>query len=375
MRDTSQKWRMLLGRFAQKELGSILSTQDQKRDQSLGYLYDREYQKRGIKLDADSSRAGSNDPSEPKALRWLDEAQTLFPRRVFEKIEKDAIERFQLQELLQDSKRLEKITPSTNLLGVLLREQERAEGALKSQLRHIAQNVIDALLERLKTRIQPSFSGRRNRRSSTSHRCAANFNMSKTIRRNLKNWQHDHKLMILEEVHFFARQKRHLDWNIVIAVDQSGSMQTSLIYAALCAAIFAGIPGIKVNLVLFDTSVVDLSGQVEDPLGVLLSVHLGGGTDIGQAVEYCETLITQPSRTIFVLVSDFYEGAHPRPLLNAISRMNSSEVKMLGIAALDDSGTAIYEPRIAQKLANIGMNVAALTPDALAEWVAEAVSQ
>jgi Mg-chelatase subunit ChlD len=140
------------------------------------------------------------------------------------------------------------------------------------------------------------------------------------------------------------------------------------------AAILAGLPSVSVRLVVFDTAVVDLSGEVADPVSVLMSVQLGGGTDIGRAVAYCEQQITQPSRTVFVLLSDFCEGASPTPLMAAMRRMASARVTLLGLAALDDQATPDYDRAIAQRLADAGMKVAALTPDRFAEWIAEVIS-
>lgn len=178
-------------------------------------------------------------------------------------------------------------------------------------------------------------------------------------------------MLLADKLRFSARQKRHLDWTVIHCVDQSGSMTDSLIFSALTAAILGGLPGISVKMVLFDTSVVDVSEQLDEPLDLLLSVQLGGGTDIGKAVSYCEGLVEQPERIVFALVSDFCEGGRPRRLLAAIARLSEARVRLLGIAALDDRGVADYDREMAEQLAGIGMEVAALTPDAFADWLAE----
>ncbi len=176
--------------------------------------------------------------------------------------------------------------------------------------------------------------------------------------------------IVAERLHFTGRSRRQLPWTIILCVDQSGSMLGSVIYAAVMAAILAALPSVDVRLVVFDTSVVDLSREVADPVSVLMSVQLGGGTDIGRAVAYCEQLITQPSRSIFVLLSDFCEGGSVAPMIAAVQRMASAQVTLIGLAALDDQAATDYDRATAQRLADAGMKIAALTPDRFAEWIA-----
>ena len=178
-------------------------------------------------------------------------------------------------------------------------------------------------------------------------------------------------ILLSERPLFNARVKRHLPWDVILCVDQSGSMLDSVIYSAVLAGIMASLPAVRVKLVLFDTSVVDLTHLAHDPVEVLLTVQLGGGTDIGRALRYCETLVDQPQRTVLVLISDFEEGAPPLHLLAAVKRLAESRVSLLGLAALDDAATPIYDRLMAQRLADRGMQIAALTPPHFAEWLAE----
>ena len=168
-----------------------------------------------------------------------------------------------------------------------------------------------------------------------------------------------------------SRERRKLPWRIILCVDQSGSMTDSVIHSAVMAAILCGLPGVRVSMVLFDTSILDVSDRLTDPLETLLSVQLGGGTDIGRAVAYCEGLVEDPKRTALVLVTDFYEGASPRALYAAAARLAEAQVRMIGLAALDDGGSAEFDAAVAGRLAQIGMNIGAMTPDRLAEWLAE----
>lgn len=373
MRDAQSRWRLILGRYSEKQLGQCLSKGDGERDQALDYLYGREYAKRGIKS-GKSPKGASLDPTQIKALDWLTRSEKLFPESVFEKLKTEALDRYQLTDLLKDPKTLEGAEASPALLRTLLSFRDRADPQLQAEIRRIAQGIIDELLQRLKTRLMRSMSGRRNRHQRSPMKSAANFDAQATIRQNLHQWDNDRRQIVADRLRFMARQKRHLDWTIILCVDQSGSMTDSLIFSALIAAVLTGLPGVQVKMVLFDTTVVDVTGELDDPLSLLLSVQLGGGTDIGQAVTYCEDLVTTPTRTVFALVSDFMEGGSPRALLAAIARLSEQRVRMAGIAALDDTGRADFDRAMAAKLAALGMDVAAMSPDHFADWLAEVMA-
>jgi len=179
---------------------------------------------------------------------------------------------------------------------------------------------------------------------------------------------------VVEEVLFFSRIQRRLPWRIILCVDQSGSMASSVIYSAVMGGILSGLPLIDVKLIVFDTSVVDLSSHVDDPVELLMSVQLRGGTNIGQAMQYCEQLVEDPHRSIVVLISDFYEGATPRALISSCKRLREGGVKLLGLAALDETANAGYDVEMAEMLSAVGMDIAALTPKHFAEWLAKTIS-
>jgi Mg-chelatase subunit ChlD len=151
-------------------------------------------------------------------------------------------------------------------------------------------------------------------------------------------------------------------------------MAGSVIYSAVMAGILSGLPLINVKLVVFDTSVVDLSDHIDDPVELLMSVQLGGGTNIGQAMRYCEQLVEDPHRTIVVLISDFCEGAGPAQLLASCRRFSEGGTKLLGLAALDENANPSYDTHMAEMLAAVGMDIAALTPKHFAEWLAKIIS-
>lgn len=364
---------MLLGKYAQQQFGDCLSSADRRRDAALDYLYSREYQQRGIKPASVGGGAGSLEPTQLHALDWLAEVRDLFPNTVFEVLQTEAIERYQLADLLKDPQVWAHLAPDASLLRTLLTYQDRADPAMQAELRRMAKKIIDEILQRLRAKVVRAMSGRRNRHQRSPMQASANFDARATVRANLETWDGERKRLLADQLVFMSRQKRHLDWTVVLCVDQSGSMTESLIFSALMAAVLTGLPGVRVKMVLFDTSVVDVTHQLDDPLALLLSVQLGGGTDIGKALSYCETLLEQPSRTILALVSDFYEGAGPRPLLASVARLNEARVRMLGIAALDESGRADFNRHIAEQLAALGMQVGAMTPENFAGWLAEVV--
>jgi Mg-chelatase subunit ChlD len=244
---------------------------------------------------------------------------------------------------------------------------------MQDTIRQLARRVIDDIMRRLKPRVETALSGTRNRFAHSPVKNLRNFDWQRTIRENLKNYDTERKVLVADRLRFFARSRRKFPWSVVLCVDQSGSMVSSVIYSAVMASIIAGLPSIKLHLVVFDTSVVDLSNQLDDPVEILMSVQLGGGTDIGRAVTYCEQLINQPTRTVFVLVSDFYEGASPARLITAVKRLAEARVTLLGLAALDDRAIPDYDHNLAGRLADAGMKIAALTPEHFADWLAEVI--
>jgi Mg-chelatase subunit ChlD len=364
-----RRWRLVLGRFSDEALRNPLSGLDESMDRALDHVYGRAYAERGLRFKGPKGR-GTLDPSQLTLPAWLGEARRLFPASVFETIQGHALDRFGMTELLNDAEVLRTLEPNVDLLKALVAFKGRANPAMLGTIRQVARRVVDELMKRFKTSLARAMSGVRQRAQSTQRRSATDFDWRRTIRTNLKNWDSDRQMIVAERLKFAARGRRRLPWSIILCVDQSGSMLTSVIYAAVMAAILTALPSVSVKLVMFDTSVVDLTDRSSDPLDVMMSVQLGGGTDIGQALDYCETLVRQPTRTILVLVSDLCEGGAPGRMISAIRRLAEARVTLLGLAALDDDGQAVFDRGIAQKAASAGMRVAALTPDRFAEWIA-----
>ena len=373
---TLARWRLVLGQYAKDQINVGMSVEQQRIENALDFLYSREYLGRGVRDDQDrpGGREGTLDPSQLTVPRWLSEIRELFPKETVAVIEKHALDRYGLTELVADPEILRRLEPNFDLLKMLLTFRGHLKGEVLNEARRIIRNVVDEIKQRLVAEVRRAFSGRRNRFRHSNVKIAQNLDWRGTIRKNLKNFDTRRKQMAVDRVLFFSRIQRRLPWRIILCIDQSGSMAGSVIYSAVMAGILSGLPLIDVKVVVFDTSVVDLSDRVDDPVEILMSVQLGGGTNIGQAMRYCEQLMEDPHRTIMVLVSDFCEGAAPNQMLASCHRFREAGAKLLGLAALDENANPSYDVRMAEMLASVGMDIAALTPKHFAEWLAKTIS-
>jgi Mg-chelatase subunit ChlD len=373
---TLARWRLVLGQYAKDQLVVGLTHEQQRIENALDFLYSREYQGRGVRGEQDRKgpRSAGLDPSQLTVPRWLSEVRELFPKETVAVIEKHALDRYGLTELVTDPEILKRLEPNFDLLKMLLTYRGHLKGEVLNEARRVIRKVVDEIKQRLTTEVRRAFSGRRNRFRHSNVKTAQNLDWRGTIRKNLKNFDTRRQQMAIDHVLFFSRIQRRLPWRVILCVDQSGSMAGSVIYSAVMAGILSGLPLINVNLVVFDTAVVDLSGHIDDPVELLMNVQLGGGTNIGQAMHYCEQLVEDPHRTIVVLISDFCEGAPLVHLFSACERFREAGVRLLGLAALDENANPSFDTRIAEMLAAVGMDVAALTPKHFAEWLAKTIS-
>jgi len=373
---TLARWRLILGKYARDQLAVSMNTGQQRIENVLDFLYSREYQGRGVREEHDPSgpRGAGLDPSQLTVPRWLSEVRDLFPNETVAVIEKHALDRYGLMELVTDPEILRRLEPNLDLLKVLLTFRGHLKGEVLNEARRIVRNVVEEIKQRLTAEIRRAFSGRTNRFRHSNLKMAQNLDWRGTIRKNLKHFDTQRNQIVVEQVLFFSRIQRRLPWRIVLCVDQSGSMAASVIYSAVMAGILSSLPLVDVKLVVFDTSVVDLSDNIDDPVELLMSVQLGGGTNIGQAMQYCEQLIEDPRRSIVVLISDFCEGASPTALIASCRRFREAGTKLLGLAALDENANPSYDVQMAETLAEAGMDIAALTPKYFAEWLAKTIS-
>lgn len=368
------RWRLVLGKGAQSCFG-MCDGDTAKRDSTLGFLYDREYGKRrNVRGRQAGAQSGGFEDSTLSIPDWINSVHELFPTKTIERIEKDAIEHYQLEGIFSDPEVLRRAQPSETLLKAVLRTKHLMNNEVLVIARDLVHKIVQQLLEKLAREINAPFIGVRDRRRRSYLKIAKNFDARTTIRRNLKNFDIESRRLIIETPFFFSRIRRQADkWRIIILVDQSGSMVGSVIHAAVTASIFAGLNTLQTNLIAFDTNVVDLTQASGDPVETLMKVQLGGGTDIGKAMAYASGLIDNPRKTIVVLISDFYEGPPSQYLLGTAKAMLEGGTTLLGLAALDYEAVPSYDRELAQQLVNMGAHVGAMTPGELAAWVAEKV--
>ncbi|HET9929475.1 MAG TPA: VWA domain-containing protein [Polyangiaceae bacterium] len=367
--DLLERWRLVLGAPAARTMPN-LSQRGQAMDAALEWLYGRdpELAERGVQ------RSGGSGESQLTTPDWVNEVHRLFPKETIERLERDAVERFRIDDIVTNLEVLERIEPSEALLRAVLHTKHLMNPEVLAKARELVAKVVEDLMRRLANDVRVSFSGVRDRRRPSLHKSAKNFDLRRTIQTNLKHYQPELKRISLEKPRFFSRTRRFTErWQIILVVDQSGSMVGSVIHSAVTAACLWGLPGMRTHLVAFDTEVIDLTADVADPVDLLMKVQLGGGTDIAKAIDYAASLIEAPRRAIVVLISDFYEGGDAHRLVRATAALCEQGSKVLGLAALDADANPVYDRDLAQKLVDVGASVGAMTPGALASWIAEQV--
>ena len=368
------KWRLILGKYSDNQIGfkeeaSSLNYMDM--DELLDYLYSREYgEEDGVRRE----RNGSLDPSNLTVPSWITKIREVFPKETVEILEKHALDKYELTELLTDKEVLEKLEPNKELLKNILQMKHLMKGEILETAKEIVKKVADDIRKKLESDVKKAIVGRVNKNKSSLIKSSRNIDYKRTIKANLKNFDTEENRLVVDKVYFNDRVKKYNPWNVIIAVDESGSMLDSVIHSAIMAGIFSKLPMLKTNLVIFDTEVVDLSGYIDDPVTTLMSVQLGGGTNITKALQYCETLIENPHKTMVILVTDLYEGYGYGNMYATAKTIIESGAKLIVLTALDMEATPIYDKNAAQKMASLGAEVGAMTPGGLSEWIAKIIS-
>lgn len=365
------RWRLVMGEGSEQLCGG-LSAEDAAREECLEFLYSREYGgKRNVR---GGTGKGSLDASALSVPDWINQIHELFPKRTIERLEKDALERYQLDEMVTNPDVLARAQPNATLLKAVLRTKHLMNQEVLTAAQHLVRQAVEELMKKMAVDVRNAFQGALDRRNRSQLKIAKNFDIDSTLRKNLRNYDPQTKRMTIETPRFFSRIRRQVDrWQLIVLVDESGSMMDSVIHSAIMASIFYSMKMMKVHLCIFDTSVVDLTADCVDPVETLMKVQLGGGTDIGQAVEYAAQLVENPRRTIVVLITDFFEGAPLERLYRNARRLVESGVTCLGLAALDEQANPTFDNETAGRLVQMGWHVAAMTPGELANWVAEKV--
>lgn len=367
------RWRLILGKYADQYIGFTEgSGRYSEMSDLLEYLYDREYgEERGIR---EEDRQGGQGPSSLTVPSWITKIRELFPKNTVEILEKHALDKYNMKELLTDKKVLESLQPNAELLKSILQMKHMMKGEVLDTARRIVKEVAAEIARQLENDVKLTIMGKVDKTRTGGVKSARNIDFKRTIKSNLKNFDTGSKSLIVDKVYFNARVKKYNPWNVIIAVDESGSMLSSVIHSAVMAGIFAKLPMLRTSLVIFDTQVVDLTGFVDDPVETLMSVQLGGGTDISRAMQYCEQLIVSPHRTMVVMVTDLYEGGPYGAMYARAKSIIESGAKLIILTALDNEASAAFDKNAASKMAALGAQVAAMTPGGLAKWIAEIIS-
>jgi Mg-chelatase subunit ChlD len=356
-----RRWRLILGGAEADGIGLTLRGPDAARDQALAALYDAE-------------RSGGLGGSAPAVARWLGDIRTYFPTSVVQVMQKDALERLDMKRMLLEPELLATVEPDINLVGTLISLGRAMPSQTRETARVVIRKVVDEVERRLANSLRQAISGALNRSEVTRRPRPRDINWDRTIRRNMRHYQPKYRTIIPEVLLGHGRRTASAR-EVIIAVDQSGSMAASVVYSSIFAATMATIRSIKTQLVVFDTAVVDMTDELDDPVEVLFGAQLGGGTDINGAVAYCQTLVRRPTDTIFVLISDLFEGGVEAELTKRIGSLVSSGVTVVVLLALSDQGAPSYDRRIAAKLSALGAPSFACTPDLFPELMAAAVGR
>lgn len=372
--DIISRWRLVLGKDAERH-GLGLGNQPEGRngdvdlgriEDLVGFLFEEgDTGEGGVR--APDDRRGGSGASTMTVPRWVDQVSELFPNNVKEVMEKELVKRRGISELLEKPELLEKVEPNTDLVKTLLVHKDLLNPKARIVARKIIKQVVEQLKEKMKLQIEQAITGAIRRDRHSPRRVYKNLDLKNTVKRNLKNYDRDSNKLLVEKLYFFAAERKRKPWHVIVNVDQSGSMLDSAIFSAVMASIFYELPSIKTSLVLFDTQVVDLSDQLGEPVDVLLSINLGGGTDITQSLQYCRQLVREPAKTIVVTISDFFEGRQEKDLIDQTRVMSDSGIRMIGLGALGYDARPEYNKNTAKKLRKVGMDILVCTPERLAE--------
>lgn len=364
----TRRWRLLLGEGQSEGLDSA----DLGMDAALSALYDN--QSDGEPGSKDSMVVGMGS-SAPRVARWLGDVRTYFPSTVVQVMQSDAIDRLGLKQLLLEPEMMSAVQPDVHLVATLASLRSLLPERAKSTARTVVRTVVEQVERRIADRLRSSVRGALNRAERTRRPRPGDIDWNRTLLANLKTYQPDLGTVIPERLVGFGRKQTGFAREIVLCVDQSGSMATSVVYASIFASVLASIRALKTSLVVYDTAVVDLTDELSDPVDVIFGTQLGGGNDTPRALAYCEPLITRPRDTVFCLISDLYEGQGSAEMIRRLGAIAGQGVTAFVLLALDDEGKPSYEKENAAALAALGIPCFACTPDAFPDLMAVAISR
>lgn len=356
-----RKWRMILGGHQNDGTGLSLSAKDVQIDNALEALYD-------------SDKSGGLGPSSPNVSRWLGDIRSFFPNTVVQVMQKDALQLLNLTQMLFEKEMLENVEADVHLVATLMTLSRVIPDKTKDTARQVVRKVVDELMKKLAQPTQQAITGSLNRSARNRRPRHNEINWHLTIQKNLKHYQPEYKTIIPETRIGYGRKRSSLK-DVVLCLDQSGSMGTSVVYSGIFGSVMASIPAIKTKMIVFDTAVADLTEELSDPVELLFGVQLGGGTDIHSALTYCQQIITRPMDTVLVLITDLYEGGNPEGMRKRAAELTAAGVQVVTLLALNDDGAPSYDHHNAQFFSNLGIPVFACTPDKFPDLMAAALSK
>lgn len=367
-----KRWRLILGAESQDKIstlgGAALSQEDILMDSALSQIYGSSSSGKGGKL-------GGHGSSSPQLTKWLGDLRTLFSPMEIKVIQKDAIERKGLKQLLFEPEMLDVLEPDISTASLLLMLKDQIPAKAKDNARAYIAKIVEDINRRLSDDLRRSVTAALNRREHSPIPSASALDYKMTIRRNLKNYDPQRKVLLPEKFYFFERAAKSASRTVILDIDQSGSMGESAIYSSIMGCILASINALKTHIIAFDTAVNDLSDLCSDPVELLYGIQLGGGTDINMSVAYCQELITEPSKTTMFIVTDLYEGGNRAQLERRLSELKASGVNVIVLLAISDSGKPCYDTQLAEKVSAMDIPCFACPPEKLPELLDAALKK
>lgn len=362
------RWRLILGSESQDSfdrMGALALTEEQfLMDQALSAIYGGP---------GESFSGAGKGPSSPHISKWLGDLRTLFDSEIVAVVQNDAIERKGLKQLLLEPELLERLEPDMNLASTLLMLKDQIPKKSKEAARLFIRRIVDEVNRMLENDLRRAVTAALNRRAHSPLPSAAAIDFPMTIRRNLKHFDPKLGTIVPEKVWFFDRSSRVNRWNVILDIDQSGSMGQSIIYSSIMACILASMQAVNTHVVAFDTQIMDLTPLCQDPVDLLFGFQMGGGTDIAKSIAYCQSLIEAPGKTLFFLISDLMEGGNRSALLRRLEEMKESGVTVIVLLAIVDGGKPCYDEQTAQRIARMDIPCFACTPEKLPQLLERAL--
>ncbi len=353
--------------------GERLAGDDERIDAALGALYDRELTDRGRR--AAGSRAGGLGRSKPGVVRWLGDIRTYFPKPVVQVLQRDAVERLDLRQMLLEPELLDSIEPDIGLVTMLVELNRVLPDETRATARQVIARVLADIEQRLTDQTRQAVRGALARATRTRRPRPGDIDWPHTIHANLRHWLPEHKTLVPEQLIGHGRRQQSLARDVVIAVDQSGSMADSVVYASLFAGVLAQLPTLRTTFLAFDTSITDLTPFLHDPVEVLFGVQLGGGTDIAGVLTHCVRIIERPRQSVLFLISDLFEGGNGEIMRKRVGELVRSGVTVVVLLALSDEGTPAHDHDHAAALAALGATVMSTTPDGFPDLLAQSLAR